>query len=297
VNELAHTIAETLAHQRELKGLTIAQLSAKTKISERFIEAMEKGDFSFLPMVYVRAFLRNLAGELGLDPEVMVRQVASLSESGKTEEKVVSSVLAEESAASLTIADVRTVDGESKPVHPGSMPASDQPKDYRMVIVSGISVLAILLIALFFILNRPKDEAPLFDAGTIVEKPEPMPTAKADSSNLIPLDVQSEQAQNLEDQLNLTIQTIDTAWVRIVYQDSLVDEGMFAPGGGRNWISYNQFYLKIGNAGGVHLFLNGQDLGMAGARGRTASLRIDKTGLVRITDDEFPAIMKLPQHP
>jgi hypothetical protein len=154
-----------------------------------------------------------------------------------------------------------------------------------------------VLIALFFIFNRPQEEAPLFDSGTIVEKPTPMPTAKADSSNLIPLEVQPEQAQNIEDQLNLTIQTIDTAWVRIVYRDSLVDEGMFAPGGGRSWISYNQFYLKIGNAGGVHLFLNNQDLGMAGARGRTASLRIDKTGLVRISDDEFPAIMKMPQHP
>jgi cytoskeleton protein RodZ len=296
VNELARTIAETLAHQRELKGLTIGQLSAKTKISERFIEAMEKGEFSFLPPVYVRAFLRNLAGELGLDPEVMVRQVTALAESGKTEEKV-AAVPAEESVAAVSVADVRTVDGESKPVRPGSMLAAEQAKDYRMVIVGAVAVVGIILIALFFILNRPEDETPLFDTGTIVEKPEPMPAAKADSSNLIPLEVQPEQAQNIEDELNLTIQTIDTAWVRIVYRDSLVDEGMFGPGGGRSWITYDRFYLKVGNAGGVHLFLNGQDLGMAGARGRTASLRIDKTGLVRITDNDFPAIMKMPQQP
>lgn len=297
MNDLAHTIAETLAQQRELKGLTVAQLSAKTKISERFIEAMERGEFTFLPPVYVRAFLRNLAGELGLDPEVMVRQVASLTESGSPDDKPLPPAAAEEPAADVAVADVHTLENESKAVQPGSVLAKDQIRDYRIVIIGAVSVIAVIMIALFFILNRPEQEAPLFDAGTIVEKPESMPAAKADTSNLIPLEEQSDQIQNLEDQLTLTIQTVDTAWVRIVYRDSLVDEGMFGPGGGRSWITYDRFYLKIGNAGGVHLFLNGQDLGMAGARGRTAALRIDKTGLVRINDSDFPPIMKIAPQP
>lgn len=297
MNDLAHTIAETLAQQRELKGLTVAQLSAKTKISERFIEAMERGEFTFLPPVYVRAFLRNLAGELGLDPDVMVRQVASLTESGSPEDKPLPPAAPEEAAADTVVADVHTLESDSKAVRPGSVLAKDQTRDYRMVIIGAVSVLAVIMIALFFILNRTEQEAPLFDTGTIVEKPESMPAAKADTSNLIPLEEPSDQLQNLEDQLTLTIQTVDTAWVRIVYRDSLVDEGMFGPGGGRSWITYDRFYLKIGNAGGVHLFLNGQDLGMAGARGRTAALRIDKTGLVRISDSEFPPIMKIAPQP
>lgn len=51
-----------LAEAREAKGLTIAQVAEKLKLSTRQIEALEAEDYSRLPVaVFVRGFIRNYA--------------------------------------------------------------------------------------------------------------------------------------------------------------------------------------------------------------------------------------------
>jgi len=74
MNEIFKTLGEELARQRQEKELSIAQLAVRTKIAEGFLEKMEQGDFGFLPPVYVRAFIRSVSAEIGLDPEVMMRR-------------------------------------------------------------------------------------------------------------------------------------------------------------------------------------------------------------------------------
>ncbi len=51
-----------LAEAREAKGLTVAQVADKLKLTSRQIEALEAEDFTRLPaMVFVRGFIRNYA--------------------------------------------------------------------------------------------------------------------------------------------------------------------------------------------------------------------------------------------
>jgi cytoskeleton protein RodZ len=290
VTETAKVIAQEFTRQRESKGMTMAQLSAKTKIAERFIEAMEKGEFNFLPAVYVRAFIRTLSVELGLDPEVMVRQFLNL-DGVKPVDKPSESTAVEtkkETPLHLAESDVREIPLEA--TTPKEIMAADNPRDQRILIVGTFAVLAVIVSVVYFMFLRPSQETPLLDTGTVVEKVEP--GVPADTSNLIPLHESVNVEVQPADELNLTIKVSDSAWVRIVYKDSLVDEGMFSPGDGRSWVSFSRFYLKIGNAGGVRLYLNNQDLGNAGDRGRVANLLIDKQGVAKITEAEFPALMK-----
>jgi cytoskeletal protein RodZ len=57
--------AEELKTLRETKDLTLQQVAVKTKIDYKFLEAMESGDFEFLPELYVKAFLREYLRILG----------------------------------------------------------------------------------------------------------------------------------------------------------------------------------------------------------------------------------------
>ncbi len=71
MNELGHVLREA----RETKGLTLAEVEAKTRINRRFLEALEKGEYHLLPTpVHVRGFLRNYARFLHLDPEPLLER-------------------------------------------------------------------------------------------------------------------------------------------------------------------------------------------------------------------------------
>ncbi|MEA2660537.1 MAG: cytoskeleton protein RodZ [Chloroflexota bacterium] len=66
-------LGDALREQRERKGVTLEQAAEDTRIREKFLQAIESGDYQSLPgTVYTKGFLRNYAGYLGLDPEEMV---------------------------------------------------------------------------------------------------------------------------------------------------------------------------------------------------------------------------------
>jgi hypothetical protein len=61
--------------ERERRDITIATISASTKILGALLEAMENDDVSRWPTgFYRRAFIRAYAGAIGLDPEVTARE-------------------------------------------------------------------------------------------------------------------------------------------------------------------------------------------------------------------------------
>lgn len=66
-------IGETLRSTREHRGLGIEQVAQDTRISARFIEALEAEQFDELPApVYVRGFLRSYANYLKIDPQPLL---------------------------------------------------------------------------------------------------------------------------------------------------------------------------------------------------------------------------------
>lgn len=66
-------IGSTLRDAREKLGLTLEEVERGTRIRVRYLEAMEKGDFDYLPStVQARGFLRNYAEFLGLDRDAIL---------------------------------------------------------------------------------------------------------------------------------------------------------------------------------------------------------------------------------
>ena len=64
-----------LKQARLARGVSLAQIATVTKISARSLEAVERNDFSRLPGgIFTRSFVRAYACEVGLDPEVTLKQ-------------------------------------------------------------------------------------------------------------------------------------------------------------------------------------------------------------------------------
>ena len=64
-----------LRQARELRGISLRQVAASTKISAAALEALERNDISKLPGgIFSRAFVRSYAAEVGLDPDRTVRE-------------------------------------------------------------------------------------------------------------------------------------------------------------------------------------------------------------------------------
>jgi len=73
VTEQVHKLGEVLRAAREAKGVDLARVERETKIRERYLSALERGEYRELPgSVYTKGFLRNYGSYLGLDPEYLI---------------------------------------------------------------------------------------------------------------------------------------------------------------------------------------------------------------------------------
>lgn len=67
------SLGSILRTTREARGLDLSRVQRDTRIGQRYLVALESGDYAGLPEpLYVRGFLRLYAAYLGLDPSALV---------------------------------------------------------------------------------------------------------------------------------------------------------------------------------------------------------------------------------
>ena len=67
------SFGERLKREREMREVSLDELTKATRISQRFLEALENEDWKKLPGgVFGRGFVRTIAGYLGLDEETLL---------------------------------------------------------------------------------------------------------------------------------------------------------------------------------------------------------------------------------
>jgi cytoskeleton protein RodZ len=72
---LMGSFGENLRREREMRGVTLQEISAATKISVRFLKSIENEEFSRLPGgIFNRSFVRAYARYLGLDEDPLLEE-------------------------------------------------------------------------------------------------------------------------------------------------------------------------------------------------------------------------------
>lgn len=72
---IARTLGERLRHAREAKGLTLADISGRTRVPARQLAALEADAHETLPgFIFAIGFAKSFAREVGLDPDEIAAQ-------------------------------------------------------------------------------------------------------------------------------------------------------------------------------------------------------------------------------
>ncbi len=108
-------LGNVLRSRREELGVTLEDMEKQTKIRQRYLIALEEGDWAPLPgYVYARGFVRSYAEQLGLDGRALLKQYV---------DEVDEQESAHDSKSSRK--DARTVDEAPRPKDPNGEKARD----------------------------------------------------------------------------------------------------------------------------------------------------------------------------
>lgn len=252
---------EQLRKQREQKQISLANVSSATRINIRFLKAIESGQFSALPQTYIRAFIREYARAVELDPDEVIRQYDAANQPAITPDS---------QGKPLPVLSPITppLKNEEAAAGTNSFPLLSQ----RNIAVAAIVVIAVLVVLYVANINKnatAQKEVPEVSFDNVVKESEA--AVRNDSVPAIPASVQHPlTALVSKDSLRLEITTLDSVWMTIVIDNVRKGEYLFAPNRKRTWTGKERFVVTLGNATSATFRLNGVDLGTLGKRGSLA---------------------------
>lgn len=283
-----------LRERREERGLSLRDISGRTRIPLGVLEALESGDGSGLPApVFAKGFLKSYALEIGLEPSEVIRDYRAL---------------------------VQEID-EPLPIPVTARAAAGQGSFWGVIILVLILVLGAAgggIYYYFFYAPRqavqPAGTAAIEPKAEPVDEPRPPaePIAAEEPGDSKPVAPDSEEEKEETDQTGetapeegaaldekpgapvdespapdeslvakprpggheLKMVFSQTTWVRVTLDGKTIRQGLFSPGASKTWTAEKQFVIRVGNAGGVRLFLDGQALDSLGPSGRVVDLTL-----------------------
>ncbi len=269
--------AEDLKAARVQRGLTLQQVAQKTKIDYKFLEVMEDGDFSFLPELYVKAFLKNYARVIGLDEDVVIMKYEA-AKSGK--------FIPEEETPPVELEpkEIKKKDPVKTPIMSSPKPPfinSGSVQDRQKAIVIAAVVVIVLIVAGYFLFSGPSSEI------IVTEKPldEIVQENRERYIEEKKQPVQIDSSFTSSDSLHLNIASTETSWVKITYDNKSTGEFILFPMSQKNVKASENFKITFGNARGIKLKLNGSEISFNN-KSTVARILIDSTGIHYLTPEK-----------
>ncbi len=283
-----------LKRERELRGISLEEISKTTKISRRLLEALEGDRFDSLPGgIFRKAFLKSYAKYLGMNEEQVLHEY--------------------------------TLAFESPPPNPDEKQqiakASSKPKRTGALVIAGILALLIFAVVYFFL--KPSNftvhesisptaqspQPPKSELNTAHATPEPQSVAATPQSPPVSSTVQpgnpanglapyspnpvepsatagipqlkvlgelakkpepspllpgNSDARITDSPIELTLEATEQTWISVVSGENKLFKGMMMPNESKKFSLQAPLSLVLGNAGGVKVVVNGQLLAPLG---------------------------------
>ncbi len=289
-------IASELKTAREKSLMTLAQVANKSKIDLKFLEAMEHGDFSFLPDLYVRAFVKNFARTVGLDEKKIIKKFEAAKQGipyveeepvpketkHKTQElphiEKTTEAQIEKHTIKLQRPEILKKDSTfTFDAVGGNNPAKDSAEvAKKRNLLIGASVFGmIFLFVLIYFLFIDKSEQIIVAEKPIGEVIQQSQRYVEDEQTTAGNDVNIVAA----DSLILTINTSDTSWIKVSIDEQATDEFILLPNSQKQLKAKTDYKITFGNSGAIKLLLNNSPLSYSGKNRTPLSVVIDKEGV------------------
>jgi transcriptional regulator with XRE-family HTH domain len=234
---------ERLRREREMRGVSVEEISSATRISTRFLLALENEQWNQLPGgIFNRGFIRAVARYLGLDEEALVAEYA----------------LATNDRPSVAV----WVEPPTKPEH--------RARPWLLLLLLLVAIGAGGWYAwreygaMILAWRQPAIAPP--------PKPAPPPVAPEAASA-----IESKAAE--PDTLELKIEVSEPRSLKVLADGKQVFEGSVRPGRSRTFTAIKSFEVSADNSSGVLLYLNGQLMGAIGLPDSPGNIKLDRNEL------------------
>jgi len=277
------TFGESLKREREMRGVTLDEITTATRIATRFLQAIENEDWDQLPGgVFNRGFVRAMARYLGLDEENIVAEYT------------------------LAVGDRPTV-----PVWTGSPPVVTPEQPWLAWIIAAVVILCLLAGGWFGtrrllawrasraaartssasvdtspVASAAATEPPVSSAAvgtTTAASPESSTAVAAATSAAPPTAAEAAMATppvtSESEPIKLKIQTAKRTKVIVVADNDVVFDGTMKAGENHFFSASDHFQITAKDAGAVHLDLNGKPLAPIGPSGHSGKVTLTRDAL------------------
>ena len=246
LSELA-SFGEELRREREIRGISLKEIADATKISKRFLEAIERNDHKTLPApVFTRGFVREYARYLGLNAEEMVNRY---NFAAVGDDRIEQSAHLER----LTTPQAPPLPGKKPP--PKGIPPAYARVD-RNVYILIVVVIALAGVSYWALKHRRESRAANEERLAVEAKSAPAPVAPP----VIPPQTATTSTQpdpNVPAKLVLNIEVTERSFVKLEADGESVINDELHRGYHRSIEAKDAFRFKtIGNAAGISLTLN-----------------------------------------
>jgi len=249
------TPGEILRAARLRRRISLTEAEQATRIRLQYLQALEDDDPSALPAgVYSRGFIRNYAIYLGVPPDTVLDAAR----------------------------DRRWRDSRDRRA---SLRPTARPVSFRVPratwLIASVAVVALLVVAglAWLGLTAPAEERAA-QAGqgapgaattptTLVQLPQlpPPATATAAPTSIPAIQPTATGVAGAGRTVDVELRTTDRSWVRATVDGKIVLEDTLNAGQSLRWTGQQSVALRVGNAGGVDLVVNGQRIGALGPAG------------------------------
>ncbi len=239
-SELA-SFGEELKREREIRGISLKEISDETKISKRFLEALERNDHKTLPApVFTRGFVRQYARYLGLNAEEMVNRYNYAAAGDDRIEK---------SEHLERLVQPQPVPGQ--PQNGKGIPPLYARIDRNIYIT--LAILAALGVVAWWAF-RYKEQRSVEQAEAASHPPV---VASSSAAAITQPPTPQPAVAPASDVLHLTLDLNDDSWITLEVDGKIVVSDELKAGEHRTWEAKDRFRFKtVGNAGGVAVTIN-----------------------------------------
>lgn len=254
-------LGQRLRQAREEKGLSVAEVEEQTKIRQAQIEALEEERYEELPTgIYRKGLLRNYAQYLGLD----LKEAMTLY--GGADERI----------------------GPTPPVAEGFEPPTGMAISSWLFIdlFLGLLIIASVIVVGILAYNRRYIAFPSSAATPTRHASRTSPVLAFTPTNTP--SPTSTPTQLPSGRLQVDVQIIARTWLEVTVDREPAFRGLIEAGTNWSWFAQDTITMHVGNAGGVLVTLNGEELGPLGEQDEVVDIEFTWEGL-QATPEALPS--------
>jgi cytoskeletal protein RodZ len=226
------SIGDTLTEARRQAGLTVTQVSQRTRIRETIIRGIEQGDFSACGGdFYARGHIRSIAAVVGTDPEPLIREY-------------------DEAHGALEAIRAADVFEPSTPI---------RIKERRSLNWS-VAMIVALLVVVGYGGYRLFGGSSSHNTGGTAAAALPSPgQSRSPAPSATPSATPTQPASAASRQVVIQLSAVEDCWVFLTDdQGNTIYSGVIPAGSSQTWKERRAVTLRLGNPAGVVLTVNGK---------------------------------------